>query len=463
MRVPNVPEAGPVFAGNQVLWADGRADGGIDLKTAPRNGGRPRLVQSFPGKHHYLADTHVAASDQRWAVQIVGKYLLPPVSYVQPSWNASSYAGPIGSPLAALYPGCPNVAAPGSPIGSLAVDGSTIGFTAPPCLTDRPGGGQPGSTRVEDFSVIPPKTTALSPGASAIRLAGRYAAWGEGTAYTGTLLVFDLATKSAALSLAPSPQFANSSTGGGLQSLSLQSDGTMAFSYLAGSRERLAWVSIREPRIHPVALQDSGLFSVKLAGGLVALVSRPRYVLDQGVDSGQVIPDDNVLTVRDLSGHLIRTVAKHVSDAQQHDRMDFDGRQVAFVTRGCDAAQIHVDDITSPASHTQRPRRCRLRLKGPPRLVQNGGLKLKLDCRGFTGTCALAYAKATARVHGRPITIAEGHPVSDATRPVLDVTDQAAGPVYGRHGHLRLTITAVERDTTGSHAQRRRGNFTLRH
>ena len=85
------------------------------------------------------------------------------------------------------------------------------------------------------------------------------------------------------------------------------------------------------------------------------------------------------------------------------------------------------------------------------------------DATGKAKQRALAYAKATARVHGRPITIAEGHPVSDATRPVLDVTDQAAGPVYGRHGHLRLTITAVERDTTGSHAQRRRGNFTLRH
>ncbi len=167
---PYEPMAGPVLAGDRVLWASQRPLGGFyrrgsdELHLGSVYGGPSQVLQVLPNTPFGpFYEVQLAASGDRLAAEVS----FPSEDFV--SAAQLSFSGPVGSRLSALaQPLC------GSgyvlPYRSIGVSGQSVAYPGPGC----------GQAAVSDFAHPQTPSLRLPDGAFFLRLAGRYVAYWRG-------------------------------------------------------------------------------------------------------------------------------------------------------------------------------------------------------------------------------------------------------------------------------------------
>jgi hypothetical protein len=375
----HLPVSGPVLVGRTLIWAEQRKDHGFDLWTAPVSGGQPQAIQAFtPTPPFTDLNPKLAASEQRLVVESrkVHKELTKG-GYVPTERQA--FSGALGKPLTALGPGC-RVETENESLVPVGASDERIAYLGPSCATE-PSTAQVtvsdfGGGMRRDFSFPPDRN-----GSRAVRVAGDFAGvFGE------TARIYDLRT--GALVYAPP----GVGVGAGPEapgSLALRSDGAVALDLSTSTPRtyRVGWTSPAEPYLHYLPRAEAGHYHLRGLGDRLLLASG-------GYSDGTV--SDTMLRVVDLLGRVQHVVARGAVDVYMNERFDTDGTRVAYVTRTCDAIQIHVVPVASPTRSYSVPRRCPLALAAPPR-VHSGVISLKLSCRGSVMLCNTCDVLATAR------------------------------------------------------------------
>jgi hypothetical protein len=374
---PFLPESGPVFAGATLIWAEERVDRGFDLWTMGVAGGRPQTLQAFPSPPRTDGRPKLAASDRR--VILENHLYRPSPGAGDPTWTAvQAFSGAIGEQLAALGPGC-EVGTTNEWLVPVGASGERVGYLGPGC---DPASSIPGVT-VSDFGTGTRRDTAFRPdryATLAVRLAGAFAGlFGE------TARIYDLRT--GALVYAP-PGVGVGAGPAVPGSLAMRADGAVAFegSGSRAFRSRVGWASPAEPYVHWLALPEAGHYALRWVGDRLLLASG-RY------STGTV--SDATLAVLNLRGRVEHVVARGAADLYMNERFDTDGTRVAFVTRTCDAAQIHVVALADRTRSYPVPRRCPLLLARRPHL-RGGVISLRLSCRGSIRLCRSCDVRVTA-------------------------------------------------------------------
>lgn len=360
-----LPEAGPVFGSDHLVFAEARSDGGFELNDADAAG---RLddpqVSRAPGGQ--LLEANLAGGER--------VVLEQETLHGDGSAAARAFAAPAGSPLLALGDGCRlggGINQGPLPVGA---DGSRIAFLGPGCADT----GELQAT-VRDYASDPPRDFALPAGSIAVRVAGQFAA-----AFGGSLTVYDISTGQAVYSLSPeeltrgSPQISAAD----LRSFDLRQDGTLAFSVLrsrpSSITTEVGWASPSAPQPHWLALPRRGHYAVRWAGS--------ELLLEAGGYSTGAVPDAT-LELATLDGQVARVLATGVMDRAMNERFASDGTRVAFVTQGCTTATIHVRLLSDAVENFASPSRCRLVLRRGPRVDALGRLSLRASCAGWRADC----------------------------------------------------------------------------
>src|SRR5205807_1637080 len=121
--------------------------------------------------------------------------------------------------------------------------------------------------------------------------------------------------------------------GGPLESLDLQADGKLAFSYQTRRGDRVAWASPAEPYRHTLPLPPRDSYDVEIVGDRVA------YEGGQQSNAGVIALAK--VGVSDLSGHT-RTLGNLGEGSVFTQDFDFDGSRLAWWSYGCTTASIDV-------------------------------------------------------------------------------------------------------------------------
>jgi hypothetical protein len=298
-----------VLAGDGASWFTRLPRGGRALYAA-RPGQRPRRVDSFPrpGEPGNFIGGAFAGSG---STVVLESETYVPGTRVDgaTSGGVALYAGGFGDGLDSLGR-CDAVL--GTALGRIDVSGTTVAFQR--CdmtveVRDLAGGTMP---------------LVLGHDVHAVRIAGRYVAWLEGT-YTGSpqsqadIVVYDR-TKGAEAYRIPASAIAQRVT-----SLSLQSDGKVAFVFDptpndTNARELVAWASRSHPVVHKLRLPRRLSYTVTLASD--------RVVFARYSSAGDRTHEQ--LGVSDLKGRS-RLIVRHGSGLG----IDYDGKRIAYAIRSC--------------------------------------------------------------------------------------------------------------------------------
>ncbi len=458
VRTPHMPAAGPVLAGQDLVWADQAADRGFAVVAAPLGGGGPRTLRAFaPLDGDQIVVPAIAASPDRVAVEAYDARQA--LARGDGTHRLQAFQGPLSGPLEALGPPCDGV--PGgsvTPLRSVDVEGQAVAALGPSC-----GGERPQGATVTDFASDPPASRSLPDARASVRLAGGLVGFAAEPDAEGRLFtVRDRSTGAEVYSVRVRD------LGGRMvrelgTSFDLQSDGKLAFTYrFHGSGGRtVAWSAPGDPRPHVLDLPRSGHVAVKWARRDQLLVMRARRGSAGTVSGG-------VLELRALDGRLVRTLARGVVDRSEREAFDADGERVAFTTRDCGGVRFHVRPLTGGSTFVHRERRCALRLAGGIRLAGPSELRATLRCRGLLTVCQGWRAVATARVGGRTRVIARD-PSTPPRAPVLHMTVNPLGRrLLARRPHARIRLAVSVGDPSfvsygePTARQRRSGRFVVR-
>lgn len=430
------PISGPALAGDGVVWAQYRADGGFVLRRGALDGGAVRTVVRSPkGDPEYVSGVRIAASSEELLVQHrvfardnISEPFFDPIDRGTLRVSASGKREVLG-------PACRLEAC-----GGRAADLSGGAGIFP--------GPDVGTARIRDFAEPESAAFTVTDVTSLPRIAGRYAAWSS----ERDVVVFDRVTRSVAYRLVDLVEPAAR-----VLSLDVQDDGTVAVAFRQGSA---GWASVSEPFLHQLPLPADDSYSVKIHGGVIAYLSTDGNVPSTRATLGTI----------DLAGRG-KALVRPVEGDTFLELFDFDGQRLAWVERTCSGPRVRVADT---AALVQRPRlqsregTCRLRLTGKPRVTRAGGLRLELSCVGFSRACdasgisvrtARPYRAGRRRLRRGTLVAAskrgssDGGPVSLRTRP-------AGRGLLRRRGPIRLVVRAEVFD--GLVAERRRTQIVLR-
>lgn len=461
LRLTNVPIAGPVLAGQQLLWAEQRPDHGADVDTAPSRGA-PRTLQTFPGNGVVGAIVHLAASAQRWALDVHAESL---ARLAGPA-TEQVFTGPVGSVMEPLYDPCasPYAAAP----RSIAVDRQRVAYPGASSTGLGPDHGNgvsdcgdraPGAV-LTDFSASPPATTHLQDGAYGLRIAGGFAAWLSDSASGTEVVVYDLNGRRMAYDVTiPAGIRGASPLFGLVGSIDLRPDGTVAFAYYLPIhrqlRMRVGWASPQQAWLH-VLLATMPHYSVRLAGDLLEVAAAPESATG-------TISDATLTVVTLVSGRLLHVVARGVDDELGNEKFDFDGNSLTYVTRTCGGAQIHVTDLRTHPARYHVPTGCRLHLTAPLRVTHEQHVVVKFSCAGMTTLCQGQQGVMTLAGPRRTV-LAKSDPAVQNFPLTLTLT-KIGRELIARRPNLRVRLTMEVSDdiqsSTTNLTERRSAIVTL--
>ncbi len=378
----HVPVSGPVFAGGHVAWTDALRNGGFAVRIAPAAGGPRRLLGTFaPSRRRYLLEPKVAASASRVGVELREHFLAG--KYESPATALQSFASSPEGPLVALTRRCG--LADAYPLRSLDVAADVVAYREASCESYGSS-----AARTADFSSGAAAPGALPSHGDGLRTAGAFAAWFERP--EDELVVYDRA-RGAELYRVPTLRLPGGRGSLRFTSVALSREGKVAFTLPGrGARRTIALASPARPQGRIVKLPVARHYAVRFAGERLLVMRSPTS------SNGAIV--DGTLELRELSGRLMRVIARGVDDQVLNERFDTDGASVVYVTRGCRGATMRVQRLDSPTATFRAPRRCGLRFTRPPRL-SGGHLRFTPDCRGMLGACAFGYAVVTARSGGR--------------------------------------------------------------
>ena len=430
-----VPAAGPVLAGERVVWATARADGGVDVRSAtgsadarvvqevrPADAGEPpasRLRPQLAASPARIALVANPATDSRsWDARVI--FTGPPVG---PFGRVGGRCGLPGN-----YPDYPR------PVD---VDGDAIVY--PAC--DEAGG-----LEVREFSPAPMTQRILAKGATGARLAGRWVAWLEGgtvwdlDVFAGDLVVYDRLTMREAY------RIPRAELGRGVHSLDLQDDGKVAFSFGVGRGHAVGWASPEAPSVHRIPLSERNVYEVRIGAGRIAFLGGRGVNLD--------VPLAEV-GVSDLGGS-VRVLASGAQDLIGPESFDFDGTRVAWYTLGCTDATIETRGVDDAQLPYRARSGCALRLNPKPSrrpvLLSGRYVRLYVDCAGF--------ADRTCRARDLILT-SGGRVLARSDRAErIDLTAAGRRAFRGR-SKLHVRGTALLTDAAGRR-ERRTATFTVR-
>jgi len=286
------------------------------------------------------------------------------------------------------------------------------------------------------------------------RVAGRYAAW----VHDGAIVVYDWQSRSEAYRVR---LFAKGVGGAG--AFDLQADGKVAFAYADGSPTgKLGWASPEAPQPHPLPLQLArfGQVELRLKRDVVAYLRSPIVAGSARAELGVV----------SLSGHA-RTLVRPVEAQDGAELFDFDGERLAWVERSCAGPRVafaSLEALTASPRGGRLPR-CRLRLRGRPRLTRSRrSLVVRFDCTGFYSPCfhkrrevrtARGYRLADRRLRrGTRITLPSPFP-NTSTGARLQLNKTGRRLLRARRA-VRVQVAARVGDEF--HTPRRQTHVTLR-
>jgi hypothetical protein len=413
-------KAGPVLAGQRVIWAQDAPGKVLAVRSAPVGGGSATTVGTFTagGRGQYA---RLVASDSTLAAETFSA----PNSY---SVDVNVFAGPASGPLDHLERDCPgSVRYP----RSIDVSGTRVFFVS--C------DGRSGIVR--DLATGAEQQVPAAP--QGLRLAGHFAAWVE-TNPSYRIVVYDLDADATSFTITLAALH-----GERPDDLDLQEDGKLALAYrvidLARETgfERVAWASPAEPRLHVVPVSGVGAYRLRITGDRIGFDRIPR-------GSGPFVRSE--VGVSDLSGHTRLIGTGGGDDDSEGDHFDFDGRRVAWFSYGCRQAIVHVRPADA-TSTIRSSRHCALRFTRQPR-VRHRSVRLFVDCFGFAyGACDAD--KVTLRDdRGRIVGSAK-------TFDKIRLNGLGRRLLASKHGSLKVRVAATVSDIDGR-TEHRRGRAVLR-
>jgi hypothetical protein len=422
------PVAGPVLAGEEVVWAQARRDRGFDLLASTAAGRGERIGSFPPARFAGEVLAHLSASSTRVAVAAT-RFESSGYPYGQDFFTA-----PVSGSFEALGERCP------TPVRdvSRAVDVSGDAVAYRRCSPD-----EWSTFVVRDFGgPFPGEQRVPGAPAGAVRVAGRYVAALEDQATerlnVSAIVVYDRITGELAYRV---PREASSR---GIASLALQDDGKVAFSFAPGSGgQQIAWASQTEPFPHVLGLPRRHKYGVQIVD------DRIGYIGAQASSGARA-----EVGVTDLTGASQR-IGNNAEEYVFREDFDFDGERIAWWSYGCTTALIHVASVAA-APAPSRPRTgCALRFTRRPRVLAGGRVRLHVDCFGFTaGECSARRVVATARDRRERVVVFRSRRGGGSTLT-------AAGKrLLARRSRVAVRVRAVLTDSTGRR-EPRKGRTTL--
>ncbi|MDQ3936589.1 MAG: hypothetical protein M3340_18360, partial [Actinomycetota bacterium] len=408
------PVSGPVLAGDRVVWADARRDGGFDVRSALVAGGDRRTLLTMRGHASEYFQPRLAASAQVVAVEAIehqrGR------DDPQRFSGRFTFAGPPTGPLDRVGERC----GLSETVRPRSIDVSGDSFAYMTC-----------GRRIEVRRIgspLPPEQ--FDGNLRGLRLAGRYVAWVDRE--LGGVTVYDRMTRGAAYHL-------DEQRTGGVGGIDLADDGTVAI----GSLQTLSVASPAEPSMRGLPVAGERTYHPTIAGGTVAF-SRAR-------DRSRPGPGGEVGTVRLDGGE--RLLARGPAFDVYEPTADFDGSRVAYFTYNCSDATIHVVDADSAARSFGQRRGCPFALARAPRVKSSlRAVLLDIDCFGFDGeTCGAERIELTR----------DGRRMGSARFGTTVPLTAAARAALRRTGRLRVRATGIFRDRPGRR-ERRTSTLTLK-
>jgi hypothetical protein len=347
--------SGPVLAGSRVVWTDGGVRRALTVRTAPVSGGLATTIASrAPNPSGQYG--RLAASPTVVALELFSGAGDPQLSF------RSVFAGGLNGPLQPLEKGC-KVSFPFP--RTIDVSGDDVLYVG---CDEREGilrDMQTGGTRP-----VPSGTRGL-------RVAGRFAAWVDGSPARRdeSIVVYDLGSEKISYTIpAASLPF------GLVDDLDLQADGKIAVAYPSNASahvpglDRVGWAAPDAPSLHVSALRAAQSYKIKFAGDRIAF-DRSAATEDARIRSQ--------VGVSDLAGHVKLFDTGGDDDTIDDEHFDFDGQRVAWFSNGCHQAIVHVRVASSSATMHSR-RHCALALTRQP-VAHHGSTRLFVDCFGFDG------------------------------------------------------------------------------
>jgi hypothetical protein len=418
------PVSGPVLAGDLVVWADARDDGGFDVRTAPTSGGEPRtLFSSQQGSDAVYFEPRVAASAEGVIVEAI--------EHERGGRNPSRYvaqrvfAGPTTGPLEEIGARCP-----GASPHSRTVDVSGDSFAFRNCDAQ---------IEIRRFG-SPDASRRISGGGYGFRVSSRFVASLAG--FSGGMTVYDRHTGEVAYRLEVGQ------TGGAAQDFDLGDDGVLAMdAYVGASRTRLWVASPNAPQPRPLQVPaDRGSYHPRIVGDQIAF-ARYRDPREPG-PGGEI----GVVGLEGEERLLVRGAAVQPYEPT----LDFDGTRIAYFTYNCADATIHVSELGAPLREFGQRQGCPLALEKPPKVSSSlRKVVLHLDCFGFSGAfCSSPRIDLTRR----GVLMGRGTPVGNRSRVVLTARARAA---LVRAGRLKVRASGIVLDDRGRR-ERRTSTLTLK-
>jgi hypothetical protein len=292
-----------VLAGSGVSWLSRTSGDGYALYDA-RVGHLPRRVQVY-----HSPCCAFAGSSSGVVLESEGIIDGAPGDG-QSSSGTELFAGGIGEPLTSLV-ACNFGVSTG--LGRIDVSGSTIAFER--C-----------DQTIEVRSLDGTQATrTVGSDVHAVRLAGRYVAWLEGTYNLGSansdadLVVYDLGREVEAYRI-PDALLPSEISG-----FALQADGKVAFTFDPSAndtnpRELVGWASPAEPRVHKLPLPRRYSYTLNFAHNRIVFARDSKAAKRPLEETG----------VTDLKGH-VRLIQRHAVGTG----IDYDGEHIAYAIRAC--------------------------------------------------------------------------------------------------------------------------------
>lgn len=334
-RVEPLPRFGPVLAGDSVLWEASRPDGerpdGEALLRMWKNGRETSTVyrvRSTPARRDWaLSDLttsgRLVAFNRSWTE-------CPPVPRPYGPRGPGCYrvgADTLTGDVGGQFKTLPRMRCPDERSGDFDIDGSVAAYIESPCT-----GEGPDTARVVVRDVVqggPSKVIREADETSVccdgVRLAGRFAAWSEGSWLRPSVVVFDLDTGKESYRARPSRRAEYS----GHLELDIQRDGKVLVAYAQPSLgvlfAQLAWFSPEEPTPHVLPLralvpEGRGWGGVRLA--------RDEFAVERLRGGGR-----SELVLADLQGRVVAHLAAFDRTTERWGDFDFDGERVVWSER----------------------------------------------------------------------------------------------------------------------------------
>ena len=419
-----VPAAGPVLAGDALVWVTRRDDAVLDLWIAGPSGGARRIQRFVGSDTQRLESPMLSASSTHVGLEML--VVSGPRAGASRRVRSRAYLGALGQPLGRVS-SCPTE---GADVRSIDVGDAAAAFRARGC----------GHVTVRALARGAVAERRLPRGAFAARLAGPFEAWLDGRGRVQAVVRDGASGREVMRTRA-------GALPGAITDTVLRADGALALLHTRARRNRGG--AIRETR---VAFAGPG---TAVPRPLLLTLLAPRGARWVGAALGGVIADRRdpragVLAIADTDGRTLRRIARLGRDRELMRHTDVSAGRAVWVTRGCESAEIRTVALPISAAVRGRAPNCRLRLVRRPG-IRGDRLHLAISCAGFTIRCV---ARVTVRARGT--VIARGTAQPNRSAPPYASASLTLRPAdlrllrAGRSIRARISARIAERGASGA-------------